>query len=40
VRSGRDPIGLFDRSTESLNYEARAQFFADNFRDLYPNAFA
>jgi predicted TIM-barrel fold metal-dependent hydrolase len=39
AEGGRDPIGRFDRSTAALDDTARAKFFADNFRDLYPNAF-
>jgi predicted TIM-barrel fold metal-dependent hydrolase len=39
AEGGRDPIGRFERSTESLDDEARAKFFAGNFCDLYPNAF-
>jgi len=35
AEGGRDPIGRFERSTESLDDEARALFFADNFRTLY-----
>ncbi len=40
AEGGRDPIGRFERSTASLSDAARAQFFAANFRDLYPNAFS
>ena len=33
-------IGRFDRATASLDDAAKAKFFNENFRDLYPNAFA
>ena len=36
AEGGRDPIGRFVRSTESLTDDERALFFADNFRTLYP----
>ena len=35
AEGGRDPIGRFDRSTESLGETARELFFAENFRTLY-----
>jgi uncharacterized protein len=38
AEGGRDPIGRFDRSTAGLPAEAKDQFFAGNFRDLYPSA--
>jgi len=40
AEGGRDPLGRFDRSTETLSDAERALFFTHNFRDLYPNAFA
>jgi len=40
AEGGRDPLGRFLRSTEVLSESDRAKFFAGNFRDLYPNAFA
>jgi predicted TIM-barrel fold metal-dependent hydrolase len=39
AEGGRDPLGRFDRATAALDPSARDQFFAGNFRDLYPNAF-
>lgn len=35
AEGGRDPIGRFDRTTESLGDAARDLFFAENFRTLY-----
>ena len=35
AEGGRDPIGRFDRSTDSLDEAARELFFAQNFRTLY-----
>jgi predicted TIM-barrel fold metal-dependent hydrolase len=35
AEGGRDPIGRFDRSTDSLDEAARGLFFAQNFRTLY-----
>jgi predicted TIM-barrel fold metal-dependent hydrolase len=40
AEGGRDPIGRFDRSLADTDEAARARFYAENFRDLYPNAFA
>ena len=40
AEGGRDPIGRFDRSLADVSEAAKARFYADNFRDLYPNAFA
>jgi hypothetical protein len=40
AEGGRDPIGRFTRSTADLTAAQRQQFFAGNFMDLYPNAFA
>ena len=40
AEGGRDPIGRFTRSTESLTDADRQKFFAGNFVGLYPNAFA
>ena len=40
AEGGRDPIGRFDRSTAALGASARSKFFSENFRVLYPNAFA
>jgi len=40
AEGGRDPIGRFDRSTAALSTAAKAKFFSENFRVLYPNAFA
>ena len=39
-KGGRDPIGRFSRSTETLTKEDREKFFSKNFKVLYPNAFA
>ncbi len=39
AEGGRDPIGRFEKSTVSCSAEDKAKFFADNFRDLYPNSF-
>lgn len=39
AEGGRDPIGRFVRSTASLSAADSSRFFADNFTDLYPNAF-
>src|SRR5258706_6986898 len=38
AEGGRDPLGRFDRSMATTDQAAKDQFFADNFRDLYPNA--
>ena len=35
AEGGRDPIGRFKRSTESLGQYAQELFFAENFRSLY-----
>jgi predicted TIM-barrel fold metal-dependent hydrolase len=40
AEGGRDPIGRFTRTTAELTEAQRQQFFAGNFMDLYPNAFA
>jgi predicted TIM-barrel fold metal-dependent hydrolase len=40
AEGGRDPIGRFDRTLAGVGEAAQARFYADNFRDLYPNAFA
>ena len=39
AEGGRDPIGRFTRSTASLPTAEKHKFFAENFVDLYPNAF-
>ena len=39
AEGGRDPIGRFSRSTETLTEEDREKFFSKNFKVLYPNAF-
>jgi predicted TIM-barrel fold metal-dependent hydrolase len=39
AEGGRDPIGRFDRTTSSLDEPAKAKFFSENFRHLYPSAF-
>jgi uncharacterized protein len=36
AEGGRDPIGRFSRSTESLTTDQRDRFFHRNFLDLYP----
>jgi hypothetical protein len=38
AEGGRDPIGRFERTLESVGEAAKARFYADNFRDLYPDA--
>mgnify|MGYP000014637862 FL=1 len=38
AEGGRDPIGRFVRSTESLSKIDREKFFSKNFINLYPNA--
>ena len=40
AEGGRDPIGRFERSLEGASEATKAKFYADNFRALYPNAFA
>ena len=40
AEGGRDPLGRFDRTLANVGEAAKARFYADNFRDLYPNAFA
>jgi predicted TIM-barrel fold metal-dependent hydrolase len=40
AEGGRDPIGRFDRSLADAAESAKAGFFAENFRTLYPNAAA
>ena len=40
AEGGRDPLGRFERTLEGVGEAAKARFYADNFRDLYPNAFA
>ena len=40
AEGGRDPIGRFERSTAALGTTAKSKFFSENFRVLYPNAFA
>jgi predicted TIM-barrel fold metal-dependent hydrolase len=40
AEGGRDPIGRFTRTTQTLTDAQRAKFFAGNFSGLYPNAFA
>lgn len=37
AEGGRDPIGRFDGSTAPLSDSAKAMFFSENFRDLYPD---
>ena len=39
AEGGRDPIGRFERATAALSESAQRQFFAENFRTLYPNEF-
>ena len=38
AEGGRDPIGRFSRSIESLGSEVEEKFFSRNFLDLHPNA--
>ena len=38
AEGGRDPIGRFTRSTETLTKEDREKFFSGNFIDIYPNS--
>ena len=38
AEGGRDPIGRFERSLAGVGEAAKARFYADNFRDLYPDA--
>ena len=38
AEGGRDPIGRFSRSIESLGSEVEEKFFSKNLLDLYPNA--
>ncbi len=40
AEGGRDPIGRFERALADAGEPARTQFFAENFRRLYPNAMA
>ena len=40
AEGGRDPIGRFTRSTAPMSAIEKQKFFAGNFVDLYPNAFA
>jgi predicted TIM-barrel fold metal-dependent hydrolase len=40
AEGGRDPIGRFDRTLAGADEAAKTRFYADNFRDLYPNVFA
>jgi predicted TIM-barrel fold metal-dependent hydrolase len=40
AEGGRDPLGRFDRALAAADEAAKARFFAANFRDLYPAAFA
>src|SRR5499427_8484023 len=40
AEGGRDPLGRFDRSLANVDEAAKAKFYAGNFRDLYPAAFA
>lgn len=37
AEGGRDPLGRFTRTTESLTEQQTAKFFSDNFRALYSN---
>ena len=36
AEGGRDPLGRFSRTTESLTAIEKNQFFATNFQCLYP----
>jgi predicted TIM-barrel fold metal-dependent hydrolase len=38
AEGGRDPIGRFERSLAGFDEGAKARFFWENFRGLYPNA--
>jgi predicted TIM-barrel fold metal-dependent hydrolase len=40
AEGGRDPLGRFERALEAVDEPVRDRFFAENFRDLYPNAVA
>ena len=40
AEGGRDPIGRFERALADVDEAAKAGFYARNFRDLYPAAFA
>ena len=40
AEGGRDPIGRFERALANIEEAAKAKFYAGNFRDLYPAAFA
>jgi uncharacterized protein len=40
AEGGRDPLGRFERALEGVAEPVKDRFFAANFRDLYPNAFA
>ena len=40
AEGGRDPIGRFDRTLADADEAAKTRFYAGNFRDLYPHAFA
>jgi len=40
AEGGRDPLGRFDRALANVDEAAKAKFYAGNFRDLYPAAFA
>ena len=37
AEGGRDPIGRFEKSTMILSERERTQFFAENFKALYPD---
>jgi len=40
AEGGRDPLGRFERALANVDEAAKAKFYAGNFRDLYPAAFA
>ena len=40
AEGGRDPLGRFERALAGVDEGAQDRFFAANFRDLYPAAFA
>ncbi|MFI4934917.1 MAG: amidohydrolase family protein [Caulobacterales bacterium] len=39
AEGGRDPIGRFERVLAGAGEDVKRRFYAENFRDLYPNAF-
>jgi predicted TIM-barrel fold metal-dependent hydrolase len=40
AEGGRDPLGRFERALANVDEAAKAKFYAGNFCDLYPAAFA